>query len=102
MRATFKDTIEVKMTLDTGDMKSICDNVAEDFPHESKDDFFDKALKNIICEYFDGYTWYREDMSIWEVEEMCPTIIEKMIEYIDWYIVHYYLTEQEVFKWSDD
>jgi hypothetical protein len=102
MRATFTDTIEVKMTLDTDDIKSICDNVAEDFPHESKDDFFDRALKNIIYEYFDGYTWYREDMSVWEVEEMCPTIIEKMIEYIDWYIVHYYLTEQEDFKWSDN
>ena len=39
MRTTFTDTIEVKMTLDTDDMKSICDDIAADFPHESKEDF---------------------------------------------------------------
>lgn len=101
MRATFKDVIEVKMTLDTDDMKSICDAVAEDFPHESKVDFLDRALANIVYEYFDGYIWYNDKMAICEVEEMCPTIIEKMTEYVDWYIIHYYLTKQEDFKWSD-
>ena len=29
MRKIFKDTIEVKITLDTDDIKSICDNIAE-------------------------------------------------------------------------
>lgn len=39
MRATFTDVIETKITLDTVDMKSICDSVAEDFPHENREDF---------------------------------------------------------------
>lgn len=101
MRATFTDVIETKITLDTVDMKSICDNVAEDFPHDSKEDFWHRALVNIIDAYFCGYTWYRDDMPIYEVEEMCPNIVGKMSEYIDWYIIHYYLVEPEEFKWSD-
>ena len=101
MRATFTDVIETKITLDTDDMKSICDDVAEDFPHESKIDFLDRALTNIIDEYFNGYIWYHDKMAICEIEEMCPNIVERMTEYVDWYIIHYYLTEQEDFKWSD-
>lgn len=101
MRATYTDKIETTITLDTDDIKSICDSIAEDFPYESKDDFFDRAMDKLIEEYFDGYIWYRDDMPIYEVEEMCPTIIEKIAEYVDWYIIHYYLTEQEDFEWSD-
>lgn len=98
MKAIFTDIIEINMTLDTDDMKSICDNVAADFPHEDKDDFFDRVLQKVIEEYFSGYIWYN-NMTVFEVAEMCPNIIEKMEEYIDWYIVHYYM--QEDFKWSD-
>lgn len=101
MRATFTDVIEIKVTLDTVDMKSICDDVATDFPHENKEDFLYRALTNIIYDYFDDYIWYHDRMSICEVEEMCPNIVEKITEYINWYIVHYYLTKQEDFKWSD-
>ncbi len=100
MRATFTDVIETKITLDTVDMKTICDSIAEDFPHENKEDFFDRALAAIIDAYFCSYIWYN-DMAVCEVEEMCPNIVEKMTEYIDWYIIHYYLTAQEDFKWSD-
>jgi hypothetical protein len=100
MRATFTDTIEVKITLDTDDMKSICDNIAIAYPRESKDDFFDRALVNILNNYFDDYTWYI-NMVVREVKEMCPTIVEKIIEYVNWYIINYYLPEPEDFKWSD-
>ena len=101
MRATYTDKIETTITLDTDDIKSICDSIAEDFPHESKDDFFDRAMEEVIKEYFDGYIWYHDNLHIYEIEEMCPTIVEKIAEYIDWYIFHYYLIEQEDFKWSD-
>jgi len=102
MRMTFKDVIETEITLDSNDLKSICDAIAEDNRHIHKDDFFDMAMEEIIKDYFDGYIWYRNDMPIYEVEEMCPTIVEKIAEYVDWYIIHYYLVEQEDFKWSDD
>lgn len=101
MKKDFIDVIKVKMTLDTDDMKSMCDDIAADFPHENKEDFFDRALVNIIDEYFSGYIWYHDRMAVCEVEEMCPNIVEKMTEYIDWYIVHYYLAKQEDFKWSE-
>ena len=101
MKATFTDTIETTITLDTDDIKSICDKVAEENPHRDKDDFFDIAMEEVIQDYFGGYIWYRDDMPTYEVEEMCPIIVEKMAEYIDWYIFHYYLVEQEDFKWSD-
>lgn len=103
MRATFTDTIEVKMTLDTDDMKSICDAVAEVNPSSDMDrnDFFIIAMEEIIRAYFNGYIWYNNDMTNCEVEEICPTIVEKIAEYIEWYIVHYYLVEQKDFKWSD-
>ena len=38
-------------------------------------------------------------MPVYEVEEMCPTIVEKIAEYVDWYINHYYTIED--FKWND-
>ena len=102
MRARFKDIIEITITLDSDNMKSICDDIAEDFPHKSKEDFFNKAMKEIIRNYFSGYIWYcNNDMPVYEVEEMCPTIVEKIAEYVDWYIIHYYLTEKEDFKWSN-
>lgn len=103
MRATFTDTIEIKVTLDTDDIKSICDAVAEVNPASQmdKDEFFDIAMEEVIKDYFDGYTWYKNDMSTYEVEEICPTIVEKIAEYIDWYIFHYYWVKQEDFKWSD-
>lgn len=99
MRATFTDVVETKITLDTDKMKIICDSVAEDFPHEDKIDFFGRALTNIIDEYFGGYIWYNDNIPIYEVEEMCPNIVEKMTEYVNWYINHYYTIED--FKWND-
>lgn len=101
MRATFTDVIETKIELDTDDIKSICDDVAEENRHRDKNDFFDRAMEEVIRQYFDGYIWYHDYMPIYEVEEMCPNIVEKMVEYVDWYIIHYYLTAQEDFKWSD-
>ena len=102
MRKIFKDTIEVKITLDTDDIKSICDNIAEVYPNQTKEFFSTIAIEEIARQYFDGYIWYNEDFSISELEEMFPNIIEAIEEYVDWYIIHYYLTEQEDFKWSDD
>ena len=102
MVKTFKDTIEIKITLDTNKLKSICDKTAADFPNRGEGTFFNIAMENIIHEYFSCYIWYcDEGMPICEVEEMCPTIIHKIGEYIDWYIIHYYLTKQEDFQWSD-
>ena len=103
MIATFKDTIEIEITLDTDDMKTICDDVAEIHPSSQMDkcDFFNLAMEEIIKDCFDGYTWYNRDMFVFEVEEICPTIVEKIAEYVDWYIVHYYLVKQEDFKWSE-
>lgn len=102
MKAKFKDIIEITITLDTDDMKSICDEIAEVNPssYMDKDNFFDIAMEEITKNYFNGYTWYNSDMPIYEVEEICPTIIEKIAEYVDWYIIHYYLTKQEDFQWS--
>lgn len=101
MRTTFKDTIEVTVTLDTDDIKSICDAIAEVNPPSQmdKDEFFDIAMEEVIKDYFDGYIWYKNDMPTYEVEAICPTIVKKITEYIDWYIMRYY--EQGDFKWSD-
>ncbi len=101
MKKVFKDVIEIKITLDTDDLKSICDAMAKVNPHThvKKEDFFDMVMEEIIRDLFSGYTWYKDDMCTFEVEEICPTIVEKIAEYIDWYIVRYYLKED--FKWSD-
>lgn len=102
MKARFKDIIEIIITLDSDNMKSICDAIAEVNPNSQmdKNDFFNMAMEEIIRNYFGGYIWYYDSMPVYEIEEMCPNIVEKIIEYVDWYIIHYYLAKQEEFKWS--